>query len=93
MADPISSPPPQRFRWDWLEFAFAAMANALGTLLAGAVVYLGGVVTGYWQADPYSVLAAALLLLLPVLYGVFRVLYSRWVEPDSGAGSHDGPPG
>jgi hypothetical protein len=78
MAD-SQPPPPPRFRWDWGEFAFATMTNVAGALVTTAVIYLGGVVGGYWQANPYTVLAPASLLLVPALGAGLR-LTMKWAE-------------
>jgi hypothetical protein len=78
MADP-QPPPPQGFRWNWGEFAFAIITNVASALVTAAVIYLGGVVGGYWKANPYTVLAAASLLLVPVLGAGVR-LSVKWAE-------------
>jgi hypothetical protein len=40
-------PPPPRFRWDWQEFWFASLANAVGTVLGAWVIIVLAAVFGF----------------------------------------------
>jgi hypothetical protein len=69
-------PPSSRFRWQ--EFAFTALANAAGTLLALAVAYLGGVAAGVVRANPRVVALIGVCIAFPFVLLFISYSYT-WI--------------
>jgi hypothetical protein len=69
--------PPPRFRWNWLEFAFAGLANATGTLVALMIAYMYGVAAGYIKANWRSLLLPVALLTLTLVVFIRTVYVMR----------------